>query len=422
MKHALVPLLVLLNLLPAAAQQHAQRPEPGAKLLAVEVTGSQHYDKNEVLAASGLKLGQAATNADFQNAANALVETGVFTSVSYKYLPLGSGYRLEFTVEDADFLAVHFENFVWFTDQQLKDELKQRVPLFKGEVCATGPMLAGVVDALNGVLSAHGVPGRTYYRMHSRVPGAPVDSVLYLVSDVPMAVVETHFTGVHALTAAELDKISERVLNQNYESTLSYEMVADGLLQLYQQRGYIRAGVDPPQRKLLGENLKLPEISLTYPVTEGAQYKIASIQWSGNNAIPTSVLAPFIKLQPGAVANAIELENEIKEANKAFGARGYLEATVESRTVADDATQTVAYTLHVKEGPQFHMGTVTFQGLDKETESKLRPLWKLKLGDVYDDTYAAAFLKASGVVRTGQLVKIHRNTAPGNVVHLVIEF
>ena len=140
------------------------------------------------------------------------------------------------------------------------------------------------------------------------------------------------------------------------------------------------------------------------------------------SGVPSSALAPYIKLQPGAVADAVELEGEVQLAHKAFDARGYLNAVVAARAAPDEATHSVAFALMVTEGPQFKMGTVTFQGLDKDTEAKLRSLWKLKMGDVYDDSYVAEFLNSSGVTRSGQRIKIHRNMAPGNVVHLTLEF
>ena len=68
------------------------------------------------------------------------------------------------------------------------------------------------------------------------------------------------------------------------------------------------------------------------------------------------------------------------------------------------------------------MGTVQFTGL-KDTEiEELRKKWKLKLGDIYNSEYVKAFLKENVPIIQGRRVKSVQTIAPGNVVHLKLEF
>jgi len=52
----------------------------------------------------------------------------------------------------------------------------------------------------------------------------------------------------------------------------------------------------------------------------------------------------------------------------------------------------VAIRLEVKEGPVYHMGDLEFRGLDNSLTAKLRSIWKLRQGDVYDSTYLDSYL------------------------------
>ncbi|HEX8925561.1 MAG TPA: POTRA domain-containing protein, partial [Terriglobales bacterium] len=125
--HARIAFFLLITLLVidsvALAQKSAQGPQQ-VRLAAVRVTGSTHYGEQDLLEATGLKIGSMVTEADFQNAANLLGSLGAFASVQYKFEPKGNAYVLTFELEDAQFLPVRFENFVWFSDDELLSELR----------------------------------------------------------------------------------------------------------------------------------------------------------------------------------------------------------------------------------------------------------------------------------------------------------
>ncbi|HUO59235.1 MAG TPA: POTRA domain-containing protein, partial [Candidatus Acidoferrales bacterium] len=249
--------LVLMAASLAFPQKSAQGPQQ-VRLAAVHVTGSTHYKAEDILEVTGLKIGSMVSEADFQNAANQLGSLGAFASVQYKFEPKGNAYALTFELEDAQFLPVKFENFVWFSDDQLQAELRKRVPLFRGEISEGGQMATAVSDALVGVLTAKGIPGQVFYRLHSRSEGAPPDSVQYLVSGVPIALEDVRFSGVKTLPASEVESAVKDVLGKNYEASVSNVAPAENLLRSYHRLGYLRAQIGAPERKLIGDDPAQP--------------------------------------------------------------------------------------------------------------------------------------------------------------------
>ena len=168
--------LVFFSLLPrpAIAQVHRKSvdmPASARKLIEIKTSGTQRYGHDEIVAASGLRIGDTVTDDDFKKAAQRLGETGVFSDVAYgfSYSPLGT--KLDLQLADAQkFVPVRFENFVWFTDEELGKELRNRVPLFRGEVPVAGTLLELLNDALQALLLENNLPGRVdYMRM------APMD-------------------------------------------------------------------------------------------------------------------------------------------------------------------------------------------------------------------------------------------------------
>ncbi|HVP64964.1 MAG TPA: POTRA domain-containing protein [candidate division Zixibacteria bacterium] len=405
----------------ALAQKSTQNPQK-VRLAAVHVIGTSHYNEQDILDVTGLKVGSMVSEADFQNAANQLGSLGTFSSVQYKFEPKGNSYVLTFELEDANFLPVHFENFVWFSDEELEAELRKRIPLFRGAVPEGGQMANAVSDELAGMLRAKGISGQVFFRLHSRSEGAPPDAYQYLVSGVPMAVTEVNFTGVNALPQSEIEAASKNVINQNYEYSVSNIAPAENILRSYHRLGYLRAHVGVPQRKLLGDDPNAPQISLTFPVTESERYTVAGVRWTGNEAVKTSDLDTAVQMKPGDVASIDDVEKTLAAAGKIYGAHGYLAAQAIARQQLNDASHTVNYLFEIREGPVFHMGTFEITGLPKDQEAQIRQQWRLKPGDVFDDGYPSAFLNQLKTTRVGQVIKIRRKQSPGNVVHVTLEF
>jgi outer membrane protein assembly factor BamA len=122
---------------------------------------------------------------------------------------------------------------------------------------------------------------------------------------------------------------------------------------------------------------------------------IDSIDFDG----PISLPAP-IRDQLIAEANQLEIDacsnwvDEVGEVviRKAWQDQGYFraEATVEARVVIDDpASQHVALTVHVDEGPQFFLGDLVFRSSDPDEPlafgtDELRKQVPLQLGDIFD--------------------------------------
>src|SRR5215470_18221750 len=113
------------------------------QLISVTATGSKRYPENDIVAASGLQIGTTVVEDDFKRAARRLGDLGVFADVAYNFSYSSSGTKLVLQVTDNEkFVPVRFEDFVWFSDEELMRRIKQRAPMFNGEV----PLSGGLAD------------------------------------------------------------------------------------------------------------------------------------------------------------------------------------------------------------------------------------------------------------------------------------
>jgi outer membrane protein assembly factor BamA len=381
----------------------SQMPASARQLIAVKITGSKRFSEQDIVAASGLQIGTPANDDDFKRAARRLGDTGVFTDIAYSYSYSSAGTKLEFHVVDADkFVPVRFEDFVWFSDADLLRRIKEHAPLFDGELPLSGRLPEEVSDVLQAMLVERSIPGHVEYERVGK-SDAPVQAILYRVADVLIQIRNVEFVGAGEAELPALTAASKRVFEREYSRTVLRSLVEKQLLPVYYSRGYLKASFGDPQPKVVKQpsaandegprNLTIVDVS--FPVTPGQQYKLKSLQWSGNQAIPTETLAKMVRLEPDQPANMVRLNDSLAEIQKLYGSKGYVTSMITPQPSFDDTAGTVAITLEVKEGPVFHMGDLEFRGLDNGLTAKLRNAWKIRPGEIYNSTYLSEYLPAA---------------------------
>ncbi len=390
---------------PVSAQKSfAQAPASQRQLISVKVTGNKRFTENAIIAASGLQIGTVVTEDDFKKAATRLGAFGILSDVSYTYSFSSAGTKLELQVtEAAKFVPARFEDFVWFSDEELLKHVQERAPLFNGELPLSGRLADQVSDVLQALLVENSIPGHVEYERAGKQDG-PVDSIVYKVSDVLIQIRDINFVGAADVDIPALKAASQRLRDTEYSRSVLNALVQHQLTPVYLARGYLKAAFGEPQTKVVKKpsadsnddgirNLTI--VDVTFPVVAGDRYKLKGLEWSGNHEFPTETLQKMVRAQTGEPANTIRLSDNLKDIQKLYGSRGYVTTTIKADPDFDDAAKTVVIRLDVKEGPVFHMGDLEFRGLDNSLEAKLRNLWKIRQGELFDATYLSEYLPAA---------------------------
>ena len=381
----------------------AQMSSSARQLIAIKVTGSKRYPEAAIAAATGLQLGSPVGDDDFKKAARRLGDTGVFTDIGYKFSYSSAGTKLELQVTDAPkFVPARFEDFVWFSDDELLRRIKEHDPLFDGELPLSGKLPDQVSDVLQAMLVEHGIAGNVEYLRYGKQDG-PIEAILYKVSEVLIQVRNVEFVGAAEAEVPALKAAAKRLPDNEYSRTRLNVLVQKQLLPVYYARGFLKAAFGEPQPKVVKQpNTETEDgprnqtlVDVTFAVTPGLQYKVKSLEWSGNKEFPTEELQKTVHAQPGQPANTVRLAEDLKTVQTLYGTRGFITATIKVDAEFDDASSTAVLRLDVKEGYAYHMGELEFRGLDNSLMAKLRGAWKLRPGDVYDASYLAEFLPAA---------------------------
>jgi outer membrane protein assembly factor BamA len=378
----------------------AQMPASARQLIAIKVIGSKRFPEDAIAAATGLQMGAPVNDDDFKKAARHLGDTGVFTDIGYSYSYSSAGTKLEFHVTDATkFVPAHFEDFIWFSDEELRKRIKEHAPLFDGELPVFGRMADEVSDVLQAMLVEGSIPGHVEYQRVGKEDG-PVEAINYRVTDVLIRVRKIEFTGTVGEEVPALEAAGERLADREYSRSHLTQFAQHQLLPVYSARGYLKAEFSGPQPKVVKQPAtetddgprNVTVVDVTFAVKPGQQYKLKSIVWSGNHEFPTETLEKMVRAEPGKPANTVRLADNLKDIQQAYGSRGFVTAIINSEAEFNDADDTAVLHLDVKEGFVYHMGDLEYRGLDNNLTAKLRSIWKIRPGEVYNSTYLSEYL------------------------------
>lgn len=385
------------------------------QLAGVSVVGSTRYKASEIARATGLKVGDTLALDALKDAASRIASWGIFTQVNYRYTTRGNTMTVEFTVADAArFLPCTFGNFVWFSPQELREGLRSRVLLFEGSTPPDGAMVDFISAALVAMLEARGIHGQVQATPQGPM-GGPAQAIQFMVTGVPIPVRKFEFTGAEKVDAARLQDAASPLLNKDYDASYIRDFSHGAVAAVYRQRGYLRAEFGDPVPRLLTEDATPNAVAVTIPVTEGEQYLLKEIGWSGESAIPYTELAKSFHVAVGSPLNAVQLEQDVLSLLLLFHPKGYLLADAKSNAVLDDASRSAVYQIQIRQGDLFRLGKLELAGLDDARASTFEQLSRLHPGDPYDATYWGTYLQEVG----RQLPKVAPGWIAGNAVQTI---
>jgi len=354
------------------------------------VTGSERFNSQDIAAASGLEIGQTAHEDDFQQASRRLGDTGAFREVAFNFKYAAEGTKVEFQVKDAEkFVPARFENLVWFSTQELQDQLHAAVSLFHGELPLSGALADQVSEALQTMLIQKNVQGSVDYTRAG--PDNAVDAIVYTVSGAHIGLRNIEFPGADPALLPKLQAAADKMHIREYSQTVLTEQAHQYLLPVYLAHGYLKAEMGDPEPKVVETTEEHVIVDVSFDAKPGPQYKLSGLEIVGNKIFSTQTLRQLIHAPINDPANVVQLKYDLETMENLYGTKGYMAAKVTSEHQMDEGQHTMACRITIVEGDVYKMGELDFHGVDSETRSRLENLWTIRKGETYDSSYPAQF-------------------------------
>ncbi len=288
-------------------------------------------------------------------------------------------------------IPVVFDNFVWFKDQEIIDEIRKDLPSFDGTAPEAGDSIQKILGALERMLKKKRLPSQIEYVYFSGGGYQYRPEHVFVARDAKIPVCKIVFQNSPPQLEGELQQAARALVNKDYSKLITRSFIEGEAIQVYRKYGYLRANA-----RILSAELD-PSCKNNVVIKVAAEPGIAYVWdkavWTGNQALSSQSLNAAIELRPGEPADGLKIDAGLQAAYIVYGKLGYVTAQIAPKPNFDDANRRITLNVTIAEGPQFRMGNFIVKGVSEKEALILKGRWGLKTGDVYDASYLGDFIK-----------------------------
>ena len=177
------------------------------------------------------------------------------------------------------------------------------------------------------------------------------------------------------------------------------EQARERVVEMYQRRGY----PDTDVQYKVETNEERGTARVTFAISEGRKAVVKTIRFVGNHYLTSKQIRKVMKTKQnyflGFVTGAGRLNNQqldedVQKIKELYQDNGYADVQVTDVKIDRLDQKNVAITIYITEGPQYHVGTVTINGLHVVTEPNFRKVIKVTEGKVFSPQKLQKDIKA----------------------------
>jgi outer membrane protein insertion porin family len=304
-------------------------------------------------------------------------------------------------------VPVSFDNFPWFTDEELNSAIKSSVVLFDGMAPTRGAILEEMTTALTKFLETSGIHARASHTLITP-PSRGQRTLQFRVDGAESSVASVEFSDPLANGDPAIRQRLSDIVGKPFSRSAIELFEFEQVRPVYLSHAFLRVQFSRPRPRLAGNaNNSLPNQAVVLlPVDPGPSYIWRGVRWGGSSTLSESELDKLAELRPGDPANGLKIEATWEAVRRAYGQRGYLDVNVDPAPQFDENAKCVSYAVSITEGPQYHMGSLVLTGLSLEGERRIRAGWRIAPGAVFDVSAYDQFLD-SGIKQAFAGLSVH---------------
>lgn len=375
-------ILLLISVIIAPALLFAQEQPV---INSIEIKGLKRIDeiavKSRITQRAGEPISQEKTNEDIKS----IFKMGYFDDVRAEIEPFEGGIRLIYVVKEKPAVVkIELQGNKEFDDTNLKEKL----------TISTGAIADAVLiqDNANKLRAFYEEEGYWLSRIVPVVKTINPDevSLTYQIEEGPKIKIKKILTeGNKAIASSKIKGVMETkewwlfsfISSSGYYKKDRMESDIEKIRDLYFNNGFIKVVVGEP-RIQLSDDKKGMFISI--PISEGDQYKIASIDISGNKAFDGNSIRGRISMMPDTPFSKANLRKDIFSISELYSENGYALITVTPDLIPDESKKLVRINLKIDEGERYRIGRIEIAGNTKTRDKVIRREVRLDEGDLFN--------------------------------------
>jgi outer membrane protein assembly factor BamA len=391
-------------------------------LMDISVSGNSRFAAADVIAVSGLRVGQAANPAEFDAAVARLMDTGLFRSANYRYDPKASGgktgYALTLLVSEDSQTGPLLLDFPGVDSKAFWEELRKSNPLIRPEMPANSRAEAYYRAAIEAALKARGQQQKVVTGTEGDFAAKTMVTV-FRPADLPR-IGEVQFTGNQAISGKALHEALDRVtVGEEFTERSFIQRVELNLRPLYEEKAMLAVQFGAP-----GIVMSRPgAVAVTVAVEEGPLWKLGKVTIQGDPQADDLYRAG--RFPEGKLATSLAMNTALDDMQKFLKKDGYVGVKSKVSRGFHVENTTVDLAIDVARGPQFTLGEVQINGLPDSLGAEVAALCKIKSGAPYNQPYFEDYIRDAAKFLGNRVRSISQEmrVRPGTrVIDLVVGF
>lgn len=351
----------------------------------IEIRGLKRIEENAVKSKitqkPGDSISQEKVNEDIKN----IFKMGYFEDARAEIEPFEGGIKLIYVVkEKPTIVRIEFQGNTKFNDAKLKE----KVTITTGSI-ADAVLIQDNASRLRAFYEEEGYWLSSIVPILKRISPEEV-SLTYQIEEGPKIKIEKILVeGNKAISTKSIKKVMDTkewwifsfITSSGYYKKDRMDQDVEKIRDLYFNNGYIKVAVGEPKIKLTGNKKGMV---ITIPISEGDQYKISSVQFSGNKVFGDDVIKKRITQLPNMPFSKGQLRGDILSISELYSENGYAVATITPDLIPDENKKLVEVHLKIDEGDRYKIGKIEISGNIKTRDKVIRREVRLDEGDIFN--------------------------------------
>ncbi len=404
MRIALVPIFLLSLVTSSGAQQGS-----GQIIQEIIPHGNRRIPKESIMAKIYTRAGDVYDEGALERDLRSVWSSGYFEDVRIEKEVTTKGLIIHFYVREKPTIrSVEYHGLNSVSQSDVLERFKKaKVPLSVESPYDPTKVIKAKV-ALQELLAEHGRQFATIQVQVQSIPPAAVALTFSIKEGPKIKVGNIRFQGNKHVSTRELRAAMknlhpigipssiflENLFSKTFDASKleeDTERVRDAL----RHHGYFKALVEDPATKLRDTHSKLrvpfiqkgngKVMDITFPIEEGAKYRLKAIHFTNNVAIKNSaLLRQLFPLKDGDIFDTHLVQKGLENLRKAYGEIGYINFTAVPDTQIDDEKKLLTLNVDVEEGKPFFIRRIEFQGNTTTRDRVIRRELLVQEGQVFN--------------------------------------
>ena len=374
---------------PPAQQQQAQPPAPTYKVgtITIKFVGTANVNEQVVRANMQVREGGEFDEVTLDKDIRSLYRTGLFEFIEVKHETVSDTvYNLVVEVTPKyRVLSVKFEGNVKIKQSRLEKEAKARPnqALDERQVKEDAEKLREFYQK-----EGYNQVSVTYTVDRDRIGG--FGNIVYKIREgARVKVADIKFVGNAHVQPRKLRGVIEtkkwwmfswltgsgRFKDDQFEDDL------DKLRDYYREQGFL--DIEIPQEKVVFSYPTPDKLLITITLTEGRQYRVGEINFTGNKLFATTLLKRVARIRSGMVFVPSLLDKDTERVEDFYGKDGYLQTNVRILRKPNVATGNIDIDYQIQESEKFNVESIVIEGNTKTKSTVILRELVLGPGDVF---------------------------------------